>query len=82
MSGSVISKSVISGEASSLGYLTAVETRRLGELCLELGRMLGEMMIKADQFCQSGETNLQETSTEYHITEDASALIDDGPLID
>ena len=62
--------------AYDCGYLTARETRRLGELCLEVGRMLGEMMTKAGQFCQSSEVNLHEAPTEYRVAEDASALID------
>lgn len=38
--------------AFDCGYLTAEQTRRLGELCLEVGRMLGEMMQRSDSFCQ------------------------------
>jgi four helix bundle protein len=59
------------------GYLTATDTRRLGELCLEIGRMLGEMISKADQFCQPGDLNLYDAPTEYRVSENASALIDD-----
>ena len=62
--------------AYDCGYLSATETRRLGELCLEVGRMLGEMMTKADQFCQPGE-NLHERPTEYRVAEDTNVLIDD-----
>lgn len=40
---------------------TREEAQRLGELCQELGRMLGEMVSKADQFCRPDDDRLQET---------------------
>ena len=51
--------------AYDCGYLTEQETRRLGELCLEVGRMLGEMINKADQFCQPEDGRLHEPVPEY-----------------
>ena len=49
-------------------YLSAQETRRLGELCIEVGRMLGEMISKADQFCQPDD-RMSETPPEYSAPE-------------
>jgi len=51
--------------AFDCGYLSREETHRLGELCLEVGRMLGEMMIKSDQFCQPEPGQLRETPPSY-----------------
>lgn len=65
--------------AYDCGYLTAEETRRLGELCLEIGRMLGEMISKADQFCQSTD-ELHEAPIDYHTLTDASFLTTDSAL--
>ena len=64
-------------EAYDCGYLTAAETKHLGELCLEIGRMLGEMMSKADQFCQTPDAHLHEAPVDYRIQGDPSALTDD-----
>ncbi len=63
--------------AYDCGYLSEPEARRLGELCLEIGRMLGEMMAKADQFCQTGGDNLHENPPDYCVSEDTSFLIYD-----
>jgi four helix bundle protein len=51
--------------AYDCGYLTRDEAHRLGALCLEVGRMLGEMMSKSEQFCQSKTERLQEESPSY-----------------
>ena len=61
--------------AFDCGYLTREETQRLGELCLEIGRMLGEMMQKSGQFCQP-EAHLHEDSPEYDATVKAAFLTD------
>lgn len=63
--------------AFDCGYLTAAETKRLGELCLEVGRMLGEMMSKADQFCQTPDAHLHETPPAYCVQDGSNALTDD-----
>jgi four helix bundle protein len=52
------------------GYLSAEETRRLGGLCVEVGRMLGTMISQADQFCQS-EPTVHEDSPDYFTPADA-----------
>jgi len=57
--------------AYDCGYLSTEETRRLGELCLEVGRMLGEMISKADQFCQSSD-ELHEADIEYKTEPEAT----------
>lgn len=51
--------------AFDCGYLAADETRRLGGLCLEVGRMLGSMIQQADQFCQDHPATLHEEATEF-----------------
>ena len=61
--------------AFDCGYLTREETQRLGELCLEIGRMLGDMMQKSDQFCQP-EAHLHEDSPEYNAQPAATYLTD------
>ncbi len=59
--------------AFDCGYLSREETQRLGGLCLEIGRMLGDMMQKADHFCQSN-AHLGEESPEYGTTPPAAHL--------
>jgi hypothetical protein len=34
------------------GYISREEALHLGFLCLEIGRMLGDMMLKKEQFCR------------------------------
>ena len=63
-------------EAYDCEYLSKEETHRLGSLCLEVGRMLGEMISKADQFCQPEDDQLQETPPEYHAAEPPAFLTD------
>ena len=59
--------------AYDCSYMTAEETCRLGELCLEIGRMLGEMISKADQFCQSS-GELHEAGVDYQTETDTNFL--------
>jgi four helix bundle protein len=61
--------------AFNCGYLSEQETRRLGELCLEIGRMLGDMMQKSDQFCQP-EAHMRENSPDYHTKPETAFLTD------
>jgi len=61
--------------AFDCGYLSKQETRRLGELCLEIGRMLGDMMQKSDQFCQP-EAHMRENSADYHTKPETAFLTD------
>jgi four helix bundle protein len=63
-------------EAYDCEYLSKAETHRLGSLCLEVGCMLGEMISKADQFCQREEEQLQETTAEYCVAESPAFLTD------
>lgn len=56
-------------EAFDCEYLSKEETHRLGSLCLEVGRMLGEMISKADEFCQPEDDQLREGPPEYHAAE-------------
>jgi four helix bundle protein len=61
--------------AFDCGYLTLEETQRLGGLCLEVGRMLGDMMQKSAEFCQP-EAHLHETPADYHAMPDVAYLTD------
>ena len=61
--------------AYDCGYLTREQTQHLGELCLEIGRMLDDMMQKSDQFCQP-EAHLHEDSPEYNAKPAATYLTD------
>jgi four helix bundle protein len=61
--------------AFDCGYFSAEETHRLGALCLEVGAMLGEMMAKSEQFCQTSDTGaLRDAPAEYFAQPDPSAL--------
>jgi hypothetical protein len=61
--------------AFDCGYLSADETRRLGGLCLEVGAMLGEMIAKFEQFCQTSDTGeLRDAPAEYFAQPDPSIL--------
>jgi four helix bundle protein len=64
-------------EAYDCEYLSKAETHRLGSLCLEVGAMLGEMISKADQFCQPEEDRFQEAPPDYRATEAPNFLTDD-----
>jgi four helix bundle protein len=55
--------------AFDCGYLSREETQRLGEWCLEVGRMLGEMISKSDQFCQPSHVELKEDSGGTFLTD-------------
>jgi len=64
-------------EAYDCQYLSKAETHRLGSLCLEVGRMLGEMISKADEFCRPEEERLQETGADYRADGVANFLTHD-----
>ena len=51
--------------AHDCGYLPTEETHHLGCLCLEIGKLLGSMMSKADQFCVTGAETLKEDPVDY-----------------
>ena len=58
------------------GYISEEETRRLGQLCLEVGCMLGEMITKAEHFCRSEGDHLAEESAAYNTQIDLAAITD------
>lgn len=62
--------------AFDCGYLSKEEAHRLGALCLEVGCMLGEMIAKSGQFCQSPDHYLHETA-DYRIEPENCLMIDD-----
>ncbi len=62
--------------AFDCGYLSREETHRLGELCLAVGRMLGEMMSKSYQFCQPEAHALHETPPDYKVAVASTFLTD------
>jgi len=51
--------------AKDTGYLTDVECNSLLHLCDEIGRMLGSMINKSEQFSVSSPTALREPSAPY-----------------
>ena len=53
--------------AFDCGYLSSEEARRLGEMCVETGQMLGSMISKADPFFQPEPDRLHEPTSGYHI---------------
>ncbi len=59
--------------AFDCGYLSSEETRRLGGLCLEVGRLLGSMIAKAGSFCQPDPDQLHEEAPAYRISEETEA---------
>jgi hypothetical protein len=59
------------------GYISRDDTRRLGELCLEVGCMLGEMIVKADRFCRPDDNQLREEPPAYGAQTDPLLLITD-----
>lgn len=55
------------GTALDCNYLTQQQTKELMDKCLELGRMLGSMMDKADLFCGEEYKALRESSAKYFV---------------
>jgi four helix bundle protein len=53
------------------GYITREEAQRLGTLALEIGRMLAEMIDRADSFCGK-EYTLHETPSRYFAADAAT----------
>ena len=54
------------GEALDCGCLTPAQAEKLKADLLEIGRMLGSMIEKADAFCNASDTGqIRETPTEY-----------------
>lgn len=52
--------------AVDCGYLSQKETQNLMEICLRIGRLLGGMMTKSNQFCGQSDT-IREPNIEYFI---------------
>jgi four helix bundle protein len=53
------------GVAFDCGYITENQGRDLVEKCLEIGRMLGGMLSKAELFCGDMPTTIREETAEY-----------------
>jgi len=51
--------------AMDCGYLTEGDASRLNSKLTEIGKMLNSMVNKADLFCGSPPTTVQESATEY-----------------
>ncbi len=51
-------------------YINQNTSKQLIEKCLEIGRMLGGMMAKADLFCGESNNIIREEATEYIINPD------------
>lgn len=58
------------------GYISREEARRLGELALEIGRMLGDMMQNPESFCgDEFSAALKEAPVSYFVS-----AVEDDPL--
>lgn len=58
------------GVAFVCGYISESQGRDLVEKCLEIGRMLGGMMSKAELFCGGLPAVIRETAAEYFTASD------------
>jgi four helix bundle protein len=56
------------------GCLSETNTGRLGKLCLEVGRLLGGMILKAEEFCNPDFPPLHEKDVDYTVSENAGFL--------
>ncbi|MCG3149083.1 MAG: hypothetical protein PCFJNLEI_02542 [Verrucomicrobiae bacterium] len=54
-------------EALACGYLTPPQAEKLKADLLEIGRMLGAMIEKADAFCNATTNIVQEDTAEYYV---------------
>jgi len=59
--------------AADCGYLSADQSQILIEKCTEIGRLLGTMVIKADQFCNPHSSSIREIGAEYFVEEHPSS---------
>ena len=63
--------------AFDCGYINREETRRLGEMATEIGRILGNMMQNADSFCgDEFSSSLHEASVSYFASESLDDPLD------
>jgi len=53
--------------AFDCGYISQEEEKLLHEKCAEIGRLLGGMIAKAEQFCNSSPYKIQEEQALYFI---------------
>ena len=53
--------------AFNCGYISQEEAKLLLEKCAEIGRLLGGMIAKAEQFCNSSPYKIQEEQANYFI---------------
>ena len=51
--------------AADCGYMTPATQSQLRDQCREIGRLIGGVMAKADQFCVPEKINLKEATAEY-----------------
>ena len=56
--------------ALECGYIDEQTSKSLNQKCLEVGRMLGSMMDKADLFCGEPPHTLREETAEYIVSSD------------
>jgi four helix bundle protein len=57
------------GEALDCGYITPAQSGKLTGDLLEIGRMLGSMIEKADAFCDASKNIVREDSSEYFVVQ-------------
>ena len=58
------------GIALDCGYMNQIQADDLNEKCLEIGRMLGAMVAKADQFCPTSQSQIRESVADYFTSSD------------
>ena len=54
--------------ALNCGYISSEVRNKLRELCIEISRLLGGMISKADLFCVKSENGIKEVLAEYFKT--------------
>ena len=57
------------GEALDCGYITPAQAEGLKADLLEIGRMLGAMIDKADAFCNASENTVREDPSGYFVAQ-------------
>ena len=55
--------------ATDCGYLSEDQSQILIDKCIEIGRMLGSMILKSNQFCNSHSSSIREFGAEYFVNE-------------
>jgi four helix bundle protein len=63
------------GVALDCGYISQAQADELNGKCAEIGRMLGAMVVKADQFCPTSHSQIRESVADYFTLSDSTDLL-------